>query len=240
MIELIKKSNHIVIMTGAGVSSESGVPIFRGKENAWRGYQPEYLSNIDTFYENPSLIWTWYQWRRDLISQVKPNQGHYAIAKLEAFCIKNNKYFTLITQNVDGLHIRAGSKNVLELHGNIFIDKCVNCGYSTNDVKKYENELPICPKCKKVLKPGVISFGESLSPETLQKSFQASMKSNLFLFIGSSGVVYPAADLPLLAKRYGAYTIEINTEKSSLADYLDKVILGKSGEVLPELLSSII
>lgn len=234
-IKKIKKYKSIAALTGAGVSAESGVPTFRGEEGLWKKFRPEELANMDAFMSNPQLVWEWYNYRKKLISEVKPNPGHYALAEIE----KKVKDFTLITQNVDDLHRKAGSGSILELHGNIMRSKCLDCGSMVDSLDTLKKgELPRC-SCGGLLRPNVVWFGEMLPQDVIGKAFNATQECELFLSIGTSAVVQPAASLPLMAKRNDSFVIEINKEPTVISDTVDVFIQGQSGEVLPELVEKI-
>jgi NAD-dependent deacetylase len=228
---LLRSDKRVVVLTGAGISAESGVPTFRGKDGLWKKFKPEELATFDAFISNPKLVWEWYEYRRKLISEVKPNPGHHSLVKMEDYF----EYFHLITQNVDGLHQKAGSRNVIELHGNIKRNKCIKCG------RKYEGlELPsgeILPKCRcgGMLRPDVVWFGEMLPADAINNAFKVSSLCDVFFSVGTSAVVYPAAHLPVVAKQGGAYLVEINIERTELSDLADEVFLGKAGEIMPEI-----
>ncbi|UCE17732.1 MAG: NAD-dependent deacylase [Gemmatimonadota bacterium] len=229
LIDRLRSAEAVAVLTGAGISAESGVPTFRGQDGLWKKYRPEELANFDAFMRNPTLVWEWYNYRRELISEVDPNPGHYALAQLEKMC----DTFTLITQNVDGLHQRAGSKRVLELHGNITKNRCVSCS-KTDGVSRTIDDLPHCD-CGGLLRPDVVWFGESLPQKELELAFDTASRSTVFLNIGTSGVVQPAASLSLVARRNGAYVCEINIEETVLSGQMDETILGPSGEIMPHL-----
>lgn len=232
--ELIKRMRNIrrlVISTGAGVSAESGVPTFRGDGGVWEKMSPHEMASVDGFMKNPELVWQWYQHRLEIRDHVKPNRGHEVIAELE----KRFDYFTLITQNIDGLHSVAGSINILELHGNITRNKCLDCQ------KRYEPEidlsdgLPYC-ECGGMIRPDVVWFGESLPEAVLEKAFADTEACELFISVGTSAIVQPAASLPLMASRSGAYVVEINLESTPMTASVDLFLQGKSGELLPRIL----
>jgi NAD-dependent deacetylase len=234
LIEKLKNANKVTVLTGAGVSAESGVPTFRDKDGLWDKFNPQELANMNAFMKNPELVWEWYKWRQDLISRIKPNAGHYALAELEKIMTDSGRQFTLVTQNVDGLHKKAGSKNIFELHGNIMRIKCLKCNYFTSEIDAFSGQkIPRCPTCGQMLRPDVVWFGEMLPEYEISKSFEASENCDVFFSVGTSAVVYPAAMLPVHAKNDFAFVVEINPEKSAIAHNLDEVILGKSGEVLP-------
>ena len=234
-IEKIKKFKKVAALTGAGISAESGVPTFRGEEGLWKKFRPEELANFDAFMQNPELVWEWYNYRRKLILEVKPNPGHYALAELENIIPD----FTLITQNVDDLHRKAGSTSVLELHGNIMKSKCIDCGKIAESIGHIEKgELPRC-ECGGLLRPDVVWYGEMLPQDVLSKALRVTEHSDLFLSIGTSAVVQPAASLPVIAKRNGGFVIEINKEPTVISDTVDLFLQGKSGEILPELIENV-
>jgi NAD-dependent deacetylase len=235
LLQRLKDAEHVVVLTGAGISAESGVPTFRGNEGLWKKFKPEELATFDAFIKNPELVWEWYNYRRKLIQEVEPNPGHYALVELEEFFPK----FTLITQNVDNLHRRAGSKNIVELHGNIEKNYCIKCGKRYDDVNlALEMKVPKC-ECGGLIRPDVVWFGEMLPPGAWEIAEEAASSCDVFFSIGTSGVVYPAASLPQIAKMNGAYTVEINIERTELSWFMDEVIIGKSGEVLPKLIEKL-
>jgi len=237
LMSKLKKANNIVILTGAGISAESGVPTFRGKDGFWNKYTPQELASPEAFSKNPSLVWEWYKWRQKLVLGVEPNAGHYALAEFEKIFTLLEKKFSIITQNVDSLHKRAGNRNVYELHGNLMKNKCTSCTYTMTINEVDESKIiPLCPKCNEIMRPGVVWFGESLPEYELLKSYELVETCDLFFSIGTSSVVQPAASLPIQAVENGAYVVEINSERSSIADFMSEVIIGKSGEILPEIL----
>jgi NAD-dependent deacetylase len=179
---------------------------------------------------NPELVWEWYQYRRDLMKRVEPNPGHYAVAELE----KRYRQFTLITQNIDGLHDRAGSANILELHGNISKNKCLKCEKPFTGEIDLAGGLPLCD-CGGMIRPDVVWFGEMLPQETLQKAFRATEEADLFFSLGTSAVVQPAASLPFMARRAGVFVVEVNIEPTGLSSVADLFLQGKTGEVMPRI-----
>ncbi len=230
-LKILKSAQKVAVLTGAGISAESGVPTFRGTDGLWAKFRPEELATVEAFLSNPKLVWEWYLHRRDLMSGVSPNPGHYALAELES----HYPDFTLITQNIDGLHHQAGSKNLFEVHGNISKNKCFECGEPfTGEINLESEGLPKC-HCGGRIRPDVVWFGEMLPEKALEESFEASGRAELFLSVGTSGIVYPAAAMPLTARRKGAYLVEINVEPTSLTEYADWFAQGKSGEILPEI-----
>lgn len=228
------KSNFVVILTGAGVSAESGVPTFRDAlTGLWEKYNPEELATPYAFRENPELVWSWYCWRKELILKTKPNPGHYAIKEMEE--LKND--FILITQNVDGLHKDSGNKKILEMHGNIFRSRCFNNCVVLENVK---DKKPVkCEKCGDYIRPDVVWFGEEIPQNILNKISDCLDKCDLFFCVGTSGLVQPAATFPVIAKNKGAFLIEININPTSITDYSDVFLKGKSGEILPAIIKII-
>ena len=238
LIEKLKSANSIVVLTGAGVSAESGVPTFRDNDGLWNNFEPEELASMEGFMKNPEMVWQWYKWRQKIIEKVEPNSGHYALAKMEKYFTGIGKIFSLITQNVDGLHKKAGSKNIYELHGNIMNSKCTNCNYTTDQID-YSDHLPTCIQCGHKLRPDIVWFGEQLPEEQLDKAFYLSENSDVFLSIGTSSLVYPAAMLPVYAIDEGSYTVEINPEKSPISYLFNEEIREKSGIVLPQIVEKL-
>ena len=234
LFERLKRCYNLSALTGAGISAESGVPTFRGKDGLWNNHDVQSLATPQALQRDPKLFWEFYKWRRQLLSGVKPNLGHYALVDLENMF----RGFSLITQNVDGLHKTAGSRNVWELHGNIGSTRCNGCGYvlQQDEEQLLENDVPLCPKCNGALRPGVVLFGETLPSKVLAAAQEAAASSEIFFSIGTSAVVEPAASLPYIAKANGAYVVEINMERTVLSDHADEVILGPSGKILPALI----
>ena len=229
---LLQRVESICVLTGAGISAESGVATFRGKNGLWSKLKPEELANFDAFMRNPELVWEWYNYRRQIVHDVKPNPAHYALVRLEEFV----KEFTLITQNVDNLHYRAGSKKVLELHGNIERSYCIDCGkYAENVEVTTEKRVPRCLSCNGLIRPDVVWFGEMLPEGIFEAATEAASQCELFITIGTSAVVYPAAGLPMTAKNQGAYIVEVNTEPTEISHIVIETLIGKAGEVLPYL-----
>jgi len=230
LIEVLQDANSVAVLTGAGISAESGIPTFRGEEGLWKKYRPEELATPTAFSQDPKLVWEWYDWRRGIIGQKEPNPGHKVIARWE----ETFPTVSLITQNIDGLHQKAGSKNIWELHGNIWKLRCTEEGTITENYDTPLKEIPpLCPDCGALLRPHVVWFGESLSPTILQKSIQLSSECNVMFVVGTSAVVQPAASLPFEASEAGAKIVEINLDPTPLSLYADFSIRGKSGEILP-------
>ncbi len=220
------------MLTGAGISADSGVPTFRGKDGLWRNFRAEDLATPQAFRENPRLVWEWYNWRREIISTKFPNPAHYALVEME----KKVQGFTLITQNVDGLHGRAGSANLIEMHGNIWRTRCTVCEVLSDNYDVPIEILPHCTQCGGLLRPHIVWFGESLNPDDIDRSMNALSSSEILLIIGTSGVVQPAASFASAAKSSGAYVVEINLEQTPHSDIVDEILIGRASEVVPELI----
>lgn len=236
LIQILKSSTRIAVLTGAGVSQESGLKTFRDSQDGlWAKYKPTDLASPEAFARDPKLVWDWYAWRREAIKGARPNQGHYALVEME------NKFpeFTLITQNVDGLHRFAGSKKVLELHGNINLVRCSACRTFAEEWDEESESVPQCKKCNGLLRPDVVWFGESLPRAELESAVNASRSCQVFFSIGTSGVVQPAASLAHAARNNGAVVVEINAEETPLTYKADYFFQGKSGEILPSLIKAI-
>jgi len=222
----------VAVLTGAGVSAESGVLTFRDAQTGfWKDFKPEELATPRAFMKNPKLVWEWYDWRRRKVREVKPNPAHHALAAMPGHFAE----FTLITQNVDGLHQRAGSLEVIELHGNIERVKCFEEDRVVKDWKETGDVPPKCPRCGGLLRPDVVWFEEAMPEEEMRRAFAASRSCEVFLCIGTSAVVYPAAQLPLEAKEAGATVVEINPDTTPLSGEADFVLKGLAGVILPEL-----
>jgi NAD-dependent deacetylase len=226
--------DRIVVLTGAGISAESGVPTFRGKEGLWRQYQATELATPEAFAQDPKLVWEFYNWRREVLAPLHPNPGHRALAAMES----RFPHFTLITQNIDGLHHTAGSRKIIELHGNIWRVRCTGCGMLAEDRRAPLPELPTCGSCGALLRPNVVWFGEMLDPQVLDQAYRALEACQVMMVIGTSGVVQPAASMGATARRRGAFVAEINLEPTPYTGLYDLSILGKAGEVLPQLQAS--
>lgn len=230
--EWVRSAKSIAVLTGAGISAESGVPTFRGPGGLWRQYRPEDLATPEAFARDPKLVWEWYSWRRSLIADTKPNTGHCALVELE----QRAQRFTLVTQNVDGLHDRAGSRTPLKVHGDLWQVRCVTCGTERRDERLEFPELPPRCECGGLLRPAVVWFGETLPLDVLDAAERACADADLMLVVGTSAVVWPAAGLVPLAKNNGARVIEVNLEETPFSGSLDCCLRGKAGEVLPELI----
>jgi NAD-dependent deacetylase len=226
---LLSKDTKIAVLTGAGISAESGVPTFRGEDGLWKKFRPEELATFDAFMANPELVWEWYEYRRKIIDEIKPNPGHSALVDFQ----KHIDEFDLITQNVDGLHQAAGSENVIELHGNIRKNKCIQCGKKYETLEGITEGVPPKCSCSGNIRPDVVWFGEMLPQDAINYAFAVSSECDLFFSVGTSAIVHPAASLPLIAKRTGAYVVEVNISPTEISHSVDETLLGKSGEILP-------
>lgn len=229
--DTIRKAERIVFVTGAGISQESGIPTFRGKDGLWRKYDSMKLATIDAFYENPKLVWEWYEDRRRSITAAKPNEGHVAIANLENF-----KAVHVLTQNIDGLHQRAGSTHVHELHGSIITTKCTVCDFKDALTTSFPVLPPIC-KCGNILRPDVVWFGEPLPQTVWHAAIKQASSCDVMVVVGTSLAVSPANLLPAYAKQNGATMIEINPEETMMSAEMDLSIRSSATKALPELLT---
>ena len=229
----LARASSIAALTGAGISAESGIPTFRGAGGLWREYRAEDLATPQAFARDPKLVWQWYDWRRGVIARAEPNAGHRALAELE----RRAAEFTLITQNVDGLHDRAGSRRVLKIHGDIWTLRCIACGREREDRRTGFSELPPRCECGGIERPGVVWFGEGLPRDVWSRAEQAASRAEVFLVIGTSAVVYPAAGLVDVAKSVGAKVIEINVAETPATEAADVSLRGAAAEILPQLIA---
>jgi NAD-dependent deacetylase len=227
--ERLASATSVAILTGAGISAESGIPTFRGVDGLWKNFRSEDLATPQAFARDPRLVWEWYNWRRERIAKSDPNAAHRALVKLE----ETKPSFTLITQNVDGLHAAVGSANLLEIHGSIWKLRCTACGREWEDRTIPLELLPRCPACDALARPGVVWFGENLNPNIWAAAERAAAASDVFLVVGTSALVYPAAGLVPLARSAGAKLIEVNIEPSPMSGFVDCVLTGRAGEILP-------
>ena len=236
LIRFLRAATRVAALTGAGVSQESGLRTFRDAQTGlWAQYKPEDLASPEAFRRDPKLVWDWYAWRREAVKGVRPNLGHYARVEME----KHIPAFTLITQNVDGLHLMAGSQRLLELHGNIQRVRCADC-YTFTEIWDDDPEaVPRCQVCGGLLRPDVVWFGEALPREQLEAAVEAARACEVFLSIGTSGVVQPAASLAFAAHNRGAVVVEINAEPTPLTSKANFVLHGQSGEILPRLVEAV-
>jgi NAD-dependent deacetylase len=228
----IRDAERVVVLTGAGVSAESGVPVFRGPAGLWRRFRPEDLATPDAFARQPELVWEWYLWRRERVAAAEPHEGHRAIARLES----SRAGVTLLTQNVDGLHQRAGSRAPVELHGNLWRVRCAQgCGFTARDREVDAPRDVLRCRCGAWVRPEVVWFGESLNPEVLAAATDAVEQADVLVVVGTSAVVYPVAALPEIARRSGARLVEVNIEETPLSPHADAALRGPAGETLPAL-----
>ncbi len=228
----IKNAKKIVFVTGAGISQESGIPTFRGNDGLWRKYDPMQLATIDAFNDDPKLVWEWYEDRRKNILNAKPNPGHSAIAELEKF-----SDVTVLTQNIDGLHQRAGSSHVLELHGSIIRIKCTVCDFEDDIPTSFENLPPKCTKCGNILRPDVVWFGEPLPQKVWNQAITEASNCDIMIIAGTSLVVSPANTLPVYAKQNNATLIEVNPEQTQMSSEMDMTLRTTSAKALPSILN---
>ena len=230
--QLLAGASGVTVLTGAGVSAESGIPTFRGAGGLWRNFRATDLATPAAFARDPKLVWEWYDWRRGLVAAAEPNPAHRALAAWQ----DRFPRFTLITQNVDGLHERAGSRDVLRLHGSLWRTRCTNCGVEAENHEVPLAKIPPHCACGGLLRPAIVWFGEGLDEAVWHNAEQAARNAQVFLVAGTSAVVYPAASLVPLAKRAGAAVIEINAEETPATELADDSIRGSAGEILPQLL----
>lgn len=228
----IRDAGRIVALTGAGMSAESGVPTFRGPGGLWRQFRPEDLATPQAFQRQPSLVWEWYLWRRERIASAQPHAGHLALADLE----RRGAGITLLTQNVDGLHERAGSRRPVELHGNLWRVRCAaGCGFAACDCETDPARSILQCASGAWLRPEVVWFGEPLDPQALDAAVEAVRGADVLLVVGTSAVVYPVAALPEIAHDRGARIVEVNVQETPLSARADAVLHGAAGDVLPAL-----
>lgn len=225
----VRSAERIAVLTGAGISAESGIPTFRGDQGLWKNFRAEELANPEAFRQHPERMWEWYDWRRSLIGNSVPNAGHFALVEIE----RSARHFTLITQNVDGLHDLAGSRSLLKLHGDIWQVRCTRCGYQGRNLQIPLQPLPPLCKCGARLRPDIVWFGEMLPQQTLETAWRRSQDADLLLVIGTSALVQPAASLPLAAKQGGARLVEVNLQETGLSRFVDISLLGHAAEILP-------
>ena len=230
--EKLAAARSLTVLTGAGISADSGVPTFRGADGLWRNFRAEELATPEAFDRDPRLVWEWYNWRRELLATKTPNPAHDAVVELE----RRPHNFWLITQNVDGLHRAAGSQRLSEIHGNIWMVRCTACGRVEDNREVPIPILPACPSCAGLLRPHIVWFGESLFPEDLRRCAEALRTCDVLLVIGTSGLVYPAAGFASLAKQSGAFVAEINVETTQQSGMVDLSLQGRAKDLVPLLL----
>lgn len=229
---ILTNAEKIVFVTGAGISQESGIPTFRGADGLWRKYDAMKLATIEAFYENPKLVWEWYEERRNNIMAAKPNPGHYAIAELERI-----KSVHVLTQNIDGLHQRAGSIKVYELHGSIIMVKCTVCDFKDATMSNFSQVPPVCT-CGSILRPDVVWFGEQLPQTVWQEAMRHASSCDVMVVVGTSLSVSPANLLPAYARQNGATLVEINPEETLMSQEMDLSIRSSAAKALPRLLAT--
>ncbi|MBN1479019.1 NAD-dependent deacylase [candidate division KSB1 bacterium] len=232
VLDRLVDAKKVAVLTGAGISAESGIATFRGKDGIWTKLKPDELASMEAFLRNPARVLEWYEHRRTIIEQVQPNPAHIILAEMEKFYPD----FSLSTQNIDGLHKKAGSTIVYELHGSILRNRCNECGRLIENIKL--DELPRCD-CGGLVRPDVVWFGEMLPIDILDMSYAAAQEADVYFSIGTSAAVYPAAYLPIEAKNNGAFVIEINLDTTTISNYVDVSYRGKAGEILPELWNAV-
>ena len=230
----LSTARSVTVLTGAGISADSGVPTFRGADGLWRHYRAEDLATPEAFARDPRLVWEWYNWRRELIATKRPNPAHDAVAEME----RRFKQFWLITQNVDGLHRDAGSQQLSEIHGNIWMVRCTQCRDITENRDVPIAILPLCRSCGGLLRPHIVWFGESLAEDDLERSAAALHSSDVCLIVGTSGVVYPAAGFGAIAKQAGAFIVEINLDATPHSNLADATLQGRARDIVPLLLEA--
>ena len=239
-ITALQSARSVAVLTGAGVSAESGVPTFRGAGGLWRTYQATSLATPEAFSSDPKLVWEFYNYRREVLAPLEPNPGHFAIAALEA----QVSDFTLVTQNIDNLHRVAGTKNLIELHGNIWRVRCANPACENAASPRDNRDVPVdpippvCEACGDLLRRHIVWFGEMLDPKALSGAARAIEACDFFIVAGTSAVVQPAAGMPLAARRAGAFVLEINPERTDLSEALNESVQEASGEALPRLIEA--
>ncbi|MFO1407473.1 MAG: NAD-dependent deacylase [Steroidobacteraceae bacterium] len=233
--DALRNARHVCVLTGAGVSAESGIPTFRdAMTGLWSSFRPEDLATPEAFERDPAFVWRWYEERRRCVDAASPNAGHYALAALEALV----PTLTLVTQNVDGLHRRAGSRNVLEYHGSLMRDRCTVEGTVAERTGDHPG-LPRCARCGSLLRPDVVWFGEPIPGAPKHAAAEAAASCDVFLSVGTSSVVYPAAGLVDIARTAGAVTVEVNPDRTDLSDSVDVRLGGPAGRLLPRLVERI-
>jgi len=228
----IQQARSLAVLTGAGISADSGVPTFRGAEGLWKSFRSEALASPEAFARDPQLVWEWYNWRRELLATKRPNAAHEALVQLETLIPD----FWVITQNVDGLHAAAGTQNLSEIHGNIWKVRCTQCHNITLNDDVPLPFPPSCANCGGLLRPHIVWFGESLATEDLEQSYAALQRCDILLIIGTSGIVYPAASFASVAKGHGAFVVEMNMEATPHSSVMDVSFQGRAKELVPLLL----
>ena len=235
----LAEADHVAVLTGAGISAESGIPTFRDPDGLWEEFEPQELANVEAFLDNPTLVQGWYRHRRQVVEEAEPNAGHRALKALEAYVPS----VSVVTQNVDDLHNRAGSDAVIELHGNITRNYCADCERTAApdvvDAAIRDGAPARCPACDGLIRPDVVWFGERLPPGAVERADAATARADVLLSVGTSAVVYPAARYPVRAREHGAYVAEVNPDTTGVTPDVDESIRGPAGEVLPALVEAV-
>jgi NAD-dependent deacetylase len=232
--ERLANTKYLLVITGAGISNESGIPTFRGNDGLWNNYRAEELATPWAFERDPETVWKWYDWRRGIIGNAQPNPGHLAIKELE----DRFDNFLLITQNVDGLHGRTGVKKMVEIHGNLWRARCMREHTTSMLMDVPLASIPPKCQCGALLRPDVVWFGESIPTQALEESFRVLEMCDTLIVVGTSGAVYPVASFPETVKSNGGFVIEVNMEETPISRIADIALYGKSGEILPGLVTS--
>ena len=236
LVAFLRKAERVAVLTGAGISQESGLRTFRDAQTGhWATHRPEDLATPEAFQRNPKLVWDWYTMRREKIRDAQPNPAHYALVEMA----RQIPDFCLVTQNVDGLHLKAGSPSVIELHGNLGRVKCSSCGQQAQAWDDASEDVPRCELCGALLRPDVVWFNESLPREALEIAIEAARSCQVFFSVGTSGIVQPAASLAFGARNRGAVVVEVNAEPTPLTPKTDFALHGKAGEILPALVQTV-
>ena len=243
LVQRLAQAEKVGILTGAGISAESGIATFRDPGGLWTRFKPEELSNVRAFLANPSLVQAWFQERKKVVVESQPNPGHKTLVDMEALYVdERGGMFVVITQNVDDLHRRAGSNNVVKLHGTIMRNYCISCAKDAAEEHMEasgEEDVIRCIHCDGLIRPDVVWFGEPLPYGVMQVAYAVAEDAQVFLSIGTSAIVQPAANIPLRAREHGAYVAEINLEPSVIAPFIDETVIGPSGTVLPALFDAV-
>ncbi len=237
LVDELAAANTVAVLTGAGASAESGIATFRDPDGLWEQFSPEELANVEAFLNNPTLVQGWYRYRQEAIEQAAPNAGHQALTRLEQLVPS----FACITQNVDNLHQDAGTERVIELHGNIIRSYCIDCEAPHRlDPDAIEaDEAVQCNDCGGLIRPDVVWFGERLPADAIQAAQDWARKADVFLCVGTSAVVYPAADLPLIALDHGAYVVDVNPDTSAVSNRAHEHLQAPAGTALPALIDAV-
>ena len=238
LIDALAAADTVAVLTGAGASAESGIATFRDPDGLWEQFSPEELANVEAFLDNPTLVQGWYRYRQDAIHEAEPNAGHRALTRLEALVPD----FACITQNVDNLHQEAGTERVIELHGNIIRSYCIDCGaaHTLDADAAPDREAPVrCDECGGLIRPDVVWFGERLPPDAIATAQEWARAADVFLCVGTSAVVFPAADLPLEALAHGAYVADVNPDRSAVSGKAHVHLQAPAGEALPALVDAV-